>query len=496
MFTAASTRVKWISSGLLEFMTLLDRPHLLNFGSRFGAFDLKWVLVRRIMLATALCVTVGAGIVLSSVASEARRQNEEAWKTVGSYLTLQKVRIDAALGLPQRFPDWSSVVDFSLLPGQCLKFTSTDGKIYSRCAGVERSVSTSPTWFSRFYGTVFLGGVDVAGPFLHRARNSGTIEVTMNGLAIAHQAWLSVSAMLRLSFALMAIMCGLVYVVVDRAFKPTEQILSGLSRLAGGDLTVRLPRYKLRELDSISEGFNRLARELQATTAERSEFARRLIDVQEQERRHIARELHDDVAQQLTAISGLAASIKSSLVGDRSNAVSAAGELVSASGRAMRSLRDTLTYLRPAEIDEFGLLGSLDGLVAEQNRGACGNTQFRLATSGRLNGFDAETSAHIYRIIQEGLNNAARHAEAKTVTVSLRNKGEVAMQDGSHRDSIELEIEDDGTGWTNAQATEGRLGLLGMRERVGALDGKLSIGTSSSGGASLSIQFKVPGAAA
>jgi two-component system sensor histidine kinase UhpB len=472
---------------------LLDRTTMLRGTPRLAAYDLKWVLVRRILLATVLCVAVGAAIVLSSVASDARRQNEEASRTVGSYLRLQLVRIDSALGLPQRFPDWATVVDFSLQPGQCVKFTSNDDKVYARCVGVDKSVGTAPAWFAWAYEALFLGDVDVVQPFLHRESSKGTIEVTINRMAVAHQAWVSVSAMLRLSLALMAIMCGLVYVVVNAALKPTAQILGGLSRLAGGDLTVQLPRYRLRELDSISDGINRLARELQVATAERAEFARRLIDVQEQERRHIARELHDDVAQQLTAISGLAASIKSSIDAGDADLNPTAEDLVDASRRAIRSLRETLIYLRPPEIDELGLRASLDGLIADHNRRAEGYTRFQLTTSGQLDGFDAETSAHMYRIIQEGVTNAARHAEAKTVTVSLLNGGEVMMQDGSRADAIEVRIEDDGTGWQPApEAPEPRFGLLGMRERVGALDGKLSIGTSTSGGASLIVRFAVP----
>jgi signal transduction histidine kinase len=449
------------------------------------------------MLATALCVALGAGIVLSRVADNAEQQNQETASNIASYLTLQLVRGDASLGLPQRFPDWASVADFSLQPGQCVKFTSADKKVHARCMGADRNVGAAPAWFAQLYETLFLGGVDVVAPFVHRAINKGTIDVSISRAAVVHEAWLSVSGMLRLSLMLMAIMCVLAYVVVDRALKPTDQILGALSRLTSGDLTVRLPRYKLRELDSISDGFNRLAHELQLATAERTEFARRLIDVQEQERRHIARELHDDVAQQLTAVSGLAASIKSSLGDDQSELGTTAEALVGASGRAMRSLRDTLTYLRPSEIDELGLLASLDGLIAERNRGAQGSTHFRLATSGQLDLLDAETSAHIYRIVQEGLNNAARHADATDVSVLLQSKGEVTMQDGTLRDTIELEIEDDGTGWVEASASapEARLGLLGMRERVGALDGKLFIGSSSTGGASLKVQFSAARAA-
>lgn len=466
-------------------------PRLKLLPSTPGRLDLKWALIRRILIATALCVGVGAAIILSNVAAEAWRQNLKAAQTVATYLELQMVRSDRAAGLPQRFPDWSSVTDFSLQQGQCLNFTATDGQVFSRCAGVDTSMPPTPAWFARFYDFVFLRGVDVAAPLLHQGKSRGTIAVTVNRSAVAHQAWLSLSNMMRLSLTLLAIMCGLVYVAVDGALKPTAEILGGLSRLAGGNLSIRLPRYRLRELDHISEGFNQLASRLQVTTAERAEFARRLIDVQEQERRHIARELHDDVAQQLTAIASLAASIKDS--SDQAELAAGADELVSHTGRAIRSLRDTLTYLRPPEIDELGLPASLSGLVAEHNRRARQHTHFSLKTAGRLDNLDAETSAHIYRIIQEGLTNAARHADARTVSVSLINRGPVTPTDDSSRDMIDLVIEDDGAGWQEASTVtpDGRFGLLGMRERVSALDGTLTLGTSPTGGALLNVQVRV-----
>jgi len=460
---------------------------------RFGAFDLKWVLVRRILLAAVLCVAVGAGVVLSNVANEARQRNSAVSDTISRVLKLQLVRIDSALDLPQRFPDWTAVVDFTLDPGQCVRFASTTGQVYSRCVGVEGSAASAPTWFSVVYESVFLRNVDTTEQVVHRTDNKGVLDVTVNRLSIAHQAWLSVSDMLRLSVALIAILCVLVYVVVDRALRPTADILEGLSSLAAGDLTVQLPRYRLRELDKISTGLNHLTKELQTTTSERAEFAKRLIETQERERRRIARELHDDVAQQLTAISGLSASISSTL-GDQSGAGTEAKELVRVSGRAIRSLRDTLSYLRPQEIDELGLVASLDEMVAEHNRRARGKTSFTLSTSGAVDKFDADVSAHIYRLVQEGLNNAVKHAGATKVSVSLSNTGIVEKQDGSSEEAIELAIEDDGTGILDAKhtANSDSLGLMGMRERVSALGGRLDMGVSAHGGASLHVVFAVP----
>ena len=459
---------------------------------RRSTLDLKWLLVRRIVIVAVLCVMGGAGVVLRDVAAETRRQNQEVVETIGKQLALQLVRIDSALDLPERFPDWGAVINYMLQPGQCVQFRHPDGRAaHSDCIGLDSSTLRAPTWFAPIYGPLFLGQADVERPLIHRGDPKGTVKATLDSTAVAARAWFEVSRMLGLWTTMIAVMCLLVYVVVDRALRPTNEILAGLNRLAEGDLSCRLPRFRLRELDRISEVFNDLAQKLQITTWERSRLARKLVDAQEKERRHIARELHDDVAQRLSALSCLATSIKSTAGKEAPTVLNETDELVAMACDAMRSLRETLTYLRPPEIDDLGLLPSLQGLIAEHNRRARDATRFVLQAQGRFDGLPAETAAHIYRITQEGLNNAVRHANARTVQVILQSRpgSEAVRKDGS--DEIELTIVDDGTG--AAPEHHGRrlggTGLIGMRERVIALSGSLAAGPSPSGGFELRVHF-------
>lgn len=457
------------------------------------SYDLKWVLVRRIMLATAVCVLVGATIVLAKVASDARARNEAAAQMVSSNLQLQKVRSDTAPGLPQRFPDWSTVVDFSLVAGQCAKFIQTDGKTLSHCVGSGRETAQVPSWFLRIFSW-FSGSTNIETRFSNGGNKEGTIEISIAPAAVAHKAWSSVSEMLQLSAALLLIMCGLVYAVVDRALRPAGQILKGLARLEDGDLTARLPKFQLRELDSISDGFNSLAKQLQTTKQERSEFARRLIDAQETERTNIARELHDDVAQQLSAMSGLAAALQASLKEDASHLEPSARDLAASARTAMKSLRHTMTHLRPPEIDEVGLMASLEGLISDHNRRAGSGMTFEFKPEYEIADLSADAAGHVYRIVQEGLNNAARHSSASKVTVRLSKQCEPCASQAVSSEFIELNIEDNGNGWPHhgPNGKEGRLGLLGMRERVSALGGDLAMRNSNMGGASVHVRFRLP----
>ena len=109
------------------------------------------------------------------------------------------------------------------------------------------------------------------------------------------------------SLAVMAValfaLCVLVYAALADALRPTRAIRAGLERLAAGDLSARLPPFDLAELSAVGDVFNHLAGSLETTLAERNALTQRLIAVQDEERRHLARELHDEFGQCLAAIS-------------------------------------------------------------------------------------------------------------------------------------------------------------------------------------------------
>jgi len=469
-------------------MTTLIERHNPDAGD--GRLDLKWVLVRRIILVAMICVAGGAALLLRDVAGEATRQNEELAQNVARQLLLQLNRIDAALDRPDRFPDWGAIATSSLGEGQCVSFIKPGGdRPNSNCTGVDTRNQISPAWFQRWFSLVFMRNATIDRVLVHRDVSHGTITTQTEPSVVADRALQALSKMLGLWAVMIGAMCVLVYIVVEQALRPTTEILSGLNRLSNGNLSCRLPAFRLRELDRIAVVFNGLAQKLQSTTQERTELARKLVDAQEQERRHIARELHDDVAQRLNALSCSAASIKNAVGKDDPFAVKESVELMVMASETMRSLRETLTHLRPPEIDDLGLVASLNALGAEHNRRAGAKTRFVVQTIGAFDDLPAETAAHIYRIVQEGLNNAVRHAEASNICVNLER---VQVAGHEHGRSIELTITDDGIG-PEADAVEAKrvsgVGLIGMRERVHALNGELKMRQSLSGGLELHIRL-------
>ncbi len=448
--------------------------------------DLKWLLVRRITLVAVACFAAGSALAIYRTAQEAKRQNADVVEMVSRQLGLQLSRIDRSTDIAKRFPDWDLVAGLSLQPGQCLEFRGPKSSVQrSSCAGVDAASNSAPAWFVDLYRAWINSALSVTRPITYRGALQGEVHAEFDATATASRAWSTIAPLLGFAAALVAVLCLVTYFVINRALLPAKEILSGMNRLARGELDHRLPSFRLTEFDRISEVFNALSGDLQSATSERTELARRLVDAQEQERRHIARELHDEIAQKLSALGAHAACVRTRAQREVPSFVDETRELEGMASGLMLTLRRTLTYLRPQEIDDLGLVPSLEALVAQHNKNARGDTEYSMATNGTLGDLRAETSAHVYRIVQEALTNAAKHAKARKVQVQLSRSAE------SNHETIRLSVIDDGVGrrHSDGPSTSAGAGLIGMRERVVALSGSFAAGPLPSGGFGLEVEF-------
>jgi two-component system, NarL family, sensor histidine kinase UhpB len=448
--------------------------------------DLKWLLVRRIALVALACLLVGSAVAVYTTVRAAIRENDKLADLVNRQLNLQLSRIARSTDIPNRFPDWDLVASLSLQPGQCIRFLDVNGAMgRSSCTGADAASIATPRWFQAIYEALTSGNQTSERTVYGQGVARGTVVVDYSPVATGARAWATVAPLIGFAAALVSVLCLVSYVVIDRALRPTRQVLSGLNRLASGDLTFRLPSFRLAELDRISQVFNELSDALRKATTERAELARRLVDTQEQERRHVARELHDEIAQKLSALSANVACLRTRAQREAPALAHDARELEIMASGLMVSVRRTLTYLRPQEIDDLGLVPSLEDLVAEHNRSAKGCTTYSIETSGDVQHLKAETSAHVYRIIQEGLTNASKHANARNVQVSISQVAETGPE------TIRLSIVDDGAGPDpdHMLSSHAGTGMIGMRERVVALSGTFVAGPLPSGGFSLQVEF-------
>jgi signal transduction histidine kinase len=216
-------------------------------------------------------------------------------------------------------------------------------------------------------------------------------------------------------------------------------------------------------------GCARLLAVLRGSLAERqrelTELSARLMAAQEEERHRLARDLHDEFGQTLTAVNAYLWLLEHQPPDDVAVLRQRAAEARRLVNETLASMRELSQLLRPSVLDTLGLIPSLEALLA--SAGERYGLATRLTTDTLPERLPAVVETALYRVAQEALTNVARHARARTVRVALACVG----------DEIRLEVEDDGVGLAPAAAHEPRTGtgLVGIRERVRALGGQVEI---------------------
>jgi signal transduction histidine kinase len=218
--------------------------------------------------------------------------------------------------------------------------------------------------------------------------------------------------------------------------------------------------------------------------ADRAELLLRLNEAQENEQRRIARELHDQVGQTVTGLSiGLKRLEKTiDTVANGKGVVAQVRWLQGLTAKIGRDIHRAASDLRPTALDDLGLLKALATYAAEWSERFGIPVDVQVLGSGGAIPPEVETAA--YRIVQEALTNVLKHAGASSVSVVLERRG----------DHLRIIVEDDGNGFDPAQLSEPgnagpRLGLSGMRERLGLLGGKVTIESAPGAGTTLYIDL-------
>ena len=237
------------------------------------------------------------------------------------------------------------------------------------------------------------------------------------------------------------------------------------------------PRDVLVFATEVTEQVLKANAELQISREQVQALSRRLVESLEKERRTIARELHDESGQALTVLKlGLGQLRRSAPAGEETR--QRVEELERIVAGVMENLHRLSVNLRPASLDRYGLVAALEQFTEDFQRQS--SLHIDLVTAGLdLERLPSAVETALYRIVQEAVTNAVRHAQATHVGVILEKRGERAV----------AIIEDNGHGFDVDEALHrGRLGLLGMRERAEMLGGTLSIESAPGAGTALFVE--------
>jgi signal transduction histidine kinase len=362
----------------------------------------------------------------------------------------------------------------AIAPGICVSLKLGLEEPREICSQTESVGSPAPSWFVATYNDLFGAHPTVLRPLTVRQREAGTILARADPATAVRQAWRQVAVMVPVAAGMALGIALLAAVLIGHALLPARIIIRGLRHLEQGDHHRRLPPLGRTEFGRIARAVNDLASELARVSSERRALTKRLFQVQEDERRALARDLHDEFGQCLTATAALAAAIEAGAGTDRADLADDARTIGRITQQMMTTVRGALARLRSQDLDELGLRASLAQLVAGWNTGTRPGAVFHLDVVGDLEGVPVEAAVNVYRIAQECLTNAARHGKPRHVRLRVERVAD-------EREAVALSVEDDGGGDAARIGTTSGHGILGIRERVAALGGRLSIAAATRG---------------
>lgn len=267
----------------------------------------------------------------------------------------------------------------------------------------------------------------------------------------------------------------------------SKQVIAGVLLVAHHGARQFTP-YDTRLLEGISRYVAtalenaRLHQEVQEKEAIRGELLQDMLAVQEEERRRIARELHDETSQVLASLNANLEVAVSTLHNDDSKTELLLKKMQSMSISIMDNISKLIYQLRPSLLDDLGLVAAIRWLEANNLRPA--GVRARLVTKGRLRRLPRDIETAIFRVVQEAFSNVVRHSKAKHVGVTLQFA----------EDLVTVDIEDDGTGFDVDEAVHSKarprgLGLLGMTERIQLIGGTIGIRSQDSKGTQIHIEI-------
>lgn len=339
-----------------------------------------------------------------------------------------------------------------------------------------------PAWFVRAMTVALPHPVEVRRPLSVNGRTIGDLTVTPDPSYEVAEIWRDSVDLFMLVLVFFISVNLMVYWAVGHALRPVDRILKALNDLESGNLAARLPVFELPDLARISHKFNGMAQHLQQSIGRNHKLAQQLIHLQEEERKSLARDLHDELGQYLTAIRTDAATLLEMSRSRYPDARESAQAIVDVTLQVMAVIGAMLQRLRPEVLDVLGLQPALIELITtwrQRNRiGAC-----IVRIPDDLPRFDESTSITAYRVVQECLTNVARHAGARRVEIDIKMLRHISGQ------VLEVSVNDDGVGFDPANV-EG-FGLNGMRERVEGLGGEHEIVSGPGTGTRVIVRLPV-----
>ncbi len=454
---------------------------------------LVFLLVARLLVVVVLCLgaaTVWAAIeayrsVDRATVTSAERVSEALQALYWHELLLRSSRMREHL-LPE--PEWRTIETMKLIaPGICVRFEPAIPFEKPLCGQDKGLGKAPPPWFATAVQMLLGSHAAISVPISLREAAAGTVSAIPDSDAAIRLAWQHILDNIGVALLMAVAIALLASLAIAHTLAPARSIVAALQRMAHGQYRASLPRFRSMELAMIGQAVGDLGDRLAQAMEERAALTRRLLEIRDDERRALARELHDEFGQNLTAILAFANAIEASSAQTRGgDDVAQDARMISqATLKIMACLRDTLNRLRHPPAEELGLEASLVSLVDSWRSQHATRPLIQLDLQGDLADVRGTVATTAYRVAQECLTNALRHSAAREIVLRIERRG-------GAENALLIRVEDDGGGDAASVAKSAGFGLTGIRERGAAVGGSLSIARATRG---LSVAATIPLAA-
>jgi signal transduction histidine kinase len=319
----------------------------------------------------------------------------------------------------------------------------------------------------------------------------GYAKVTSTGWGLViEEPWAAVvspaQATLRLIIILLAIGLFISVLVLLRGVRritgPIANLVRQTQQVAAGDYNAQVTLGPIQEIRELGLAFNEMVEQISRYRAGMRRYVAAITYTQEEERKRIARDLHDDTVQSLIAVNQRMELIRDSLNDDKEDARQQLAELRRMITRSIDGLRQFSRDLRPLTLEDLGLVPALQFLVNDLAKNE--NLVADLQVTGEAAGLAPDLEVAIYRVVQEALTNVRKHAHASRVLVRA----------DFGPDQISISVEDNGTGFevpgaAADLASAGSFGLMGMEERAELFGGRIEVSSAPGEGTRIRATF-------
>ncbi|MDX1523958.1 MAG: histidine kinase, partial [Anaerolineae bacterium] len=264
------------------------------------------------------------------------------------------------------------------------------------------------------------------------------------------------------------IVAGLVSIGVRRVTDPIQSLVMQTRQVSAGDYEAKVTPSQIKEIRELGTAFNEMVQQIRRYQAGIRQYVADVTQSQEEERKRVARELHDDTVQSLIAISQRLELLRNTLDDDPEEVKERLTEVKAMVTGAIANVRQFSRDLRPLALEDLGLTAAMQYLVNQLSQTE--NIETTLEIDGDIETLSTDMEVAIYRILQEALNNVRKHAHATQVRVI----GQVT------KSQVKLIVRDNGRGFEVPEAmtdfaSDGHFGMMGLQERAQLFGGNLSV---------------------